>query len=200
MQFLMTQSSRGIGVTMTIDDLKKCTEKLLRTPNSINKWIEIADKHMQTKRENPYMFSLPRAHEFLSPIIYVYQKDIDGFLRYITSLRDEFSRGDKAWEDLQKVYRRINGRQVQAIRRERSARACEKAKELYGETDYHSRMQWVSDLEHAWASRRLEFLDGYRSKYKADRLDTETRTEALSEFWEIIDTEIYEGVNIPPWN
>ena len=75
-----------------------------------------------------------------------------------------------------------------------------KAKELYGDTDYHSRLQWVSDLEHLWAGRRLEFLDSYRSKYKSDRLDTETRAEALAEFWEIIDTEISEGRNIPPWN
>ena len=46
-------------------DLSDCTEKLLRTPTSINKWIEVADKHMQTKKADPDMYALPRAHEFL---------------------------------------------------------------------------------------------------------------------------------------
>tara|TARA_R100000655_G_scaffold46632_1_gene83602 strand:+ start:780 stop:1379 length:600 start_codon:yes stop_codon:yes gene_type:complete len=199
MQFIMTQISRFGDNTMTTD-LEECTEKLLRTPTSINKWIEIADKHMQTKRTDPVIFSLPRAHEFLSPMISVFQKDIEAFLDYIIMLRDNFSKGDKTWEDVQKVYRKINGRHVQAIRRGRASRACAKAQELYGETDYHSRLQWVSDLEHKWANRRLDFLDGYRAKYKTDRIDTETRKEALIEFWNMIDTEIYEGRNIPPWN
>ena len=198
MQFIMTQTSRGGEHTM-IEVLKECTEKLLRTPTSIKKWIEIADKHMQTKKADPDIYALPRAHEFLSPIIDTF-KDMEEFLDYIVMLRDNFSKGDKTWEDIQKVYRKINGRHVQAVRRDRASRACAKAQELYGETDYHSRMQWVSDLEHKWAGRRLEFLDGYRAKYKSDRLDTETRKEALLEFWNIIDTEIYEGRNIPPWN
>jgi len=180
-------------------DLNSCTEKLLRTPTSIKKWIEIADKHKQTKKTDPDMYALPRAHEFLAPVIDTL-KDMEEFLDYIVMLRDNFSKGDKTWEDIQKVYRKVNGRHVQAIRRDRASRACAKAQELYGETDYHSRLQWVSDLEHKWASRRLDFLDGFRSKYKSDRLDTEIRKDALIEFWNIIDTEIYEGRNIPPWN
>ena len=193
---LQTSTSRKRTSEM---NLSECTEKLLRTPTSINKWIEIADKHMQTKKADPDMYALPRAHEFLSPVIDTLN-DIEEFLDYIIMLRDNFSKGDKTWEDIQKVYRKINGRHVQAVRRDRASRACAKAQELYGETDYHSRMQWVSDLEHKWAGRRLEFLDAYRAKFKSDRLDTETRKDALIEFWNIIDTEIYEGRNIPPWN
>ena len=154
---------------------------------------------MQTKKADPDMYALPRAHEFLAPVIDTL-KDMEEFLDYIVMLRDNFSKGDKTWGDIQKVYRKVNGRHVQAIRRDRASRACAKAHELYGETDYHSRLQWISDLEHKWASKRLDFLDGFRAKYKSDRLDTEIRKDALIEFWNIIDTEIYEGRNIPPWN
>ena len=82
-------------------DLSDCTEKLLRTPTSINKWIEIADKHMQTKKADPDMYALPRAHEFLSPVIDALN-NIEEFLDYIIMLRDNFSKGDKTWEDIQK--------------------------------------------------------------------------------------------------
>ena len=198
MNSFLLQSSTSLKRTSEMD-LSDCTEKLLRTPTSINKWIEIADKHMQTKKADPDMYALPRAHEFLSPVIDALN-NIEEFLDYIIMLRDNFSKGDKTWEDIQKVFRKINGRHVQAVRRDRASRACAKAQELYGETDYHSRIQWVSDLEHKWAGRRLEFLDGSRAKFKSDRLDTETRKDALLEFWNTIDTEIYEGRNIPPWN
>ena len=195
--FVIQSSSSSERISQM--DLNSCTEKLLRTPTSIKKWIEIADKHMQTKKADPDMYALPRAHEFLAPVIDTL-KDMEEFLDYIVMLRDNFSKGDKTWGDIQKVYRKVNGRHVQAIRRDRASRACAKAHELYGETDYHSRLQWISDLENKWASKRLDFLDGFRAKYKSDRLDTEIRKDALIEFWNIIDTEIYEGRNIPPWN
>lgn len=101
---------------------------------------------------------------------------------------------------MQKLYRRVNGRYVQQIRRERASRACVKAEEIFGTTDYHSRLQWVADLEHSWAARRLLFLDSHREASKTERIDTETRAELLAEFWDIIDTEVFEGKGLPPWN
>ena len=79
------------------------------------------------------------------------------------------------------------------------ARAIIKADTLFGEIAYTKRMQWMAELEHVWAQRRLAFLEQQRKRLKQDRLSTELRTEMLLEFWDIIDTEIYEG-NIPPWN
>ena len=79
------------------------------------------------------------------------------------------------------------------------ARAIIKAEALYGEIPYTKRMQWMAEQEHIWAQRRLAFLEQQRKRLKQDRLSTDLRTEMLLEFWDIIDTEIYEG-NLPPWN
>jgi hypothetical protein len=154
---------------------------------------------MQTFAKDPSIFLLPKSHEFLKPLIEAYAFNIDGFVQYLVGIRDSFSKEDLAWEQVQSIQRRINGRYVQQQRRERAARAITKAEELYGKTDYHSRLKWVSDLEHKWASRRLLFLDKHRDSLKGERIDTETRAELLLEFWEIIDTEIFEG-DVPPWN
>lgn len=184
----------------TDDELRNCTEFLEKNPHSVQKWLNLADKYMQTLVANPEMFLLPKAHEFLKPVIARYAKDIDGFSRYLIDIRDTFSPTDLAWEQVQTIYRRVNGRFVQQLRRERSNRAIEKATELHGKPAYHSRLKWVSDLEHGWANRRLLFLDKYRDTMKGARIDVETRAELLAQFWEIIDTEIFEGKGLPPWN
>ena len=180
-------------------DLKETTDYLLRNPSNIKKWLTLADKYMQTFAKDPSTFLLPKTHEFLKPLVEAYAFNIDGFIQYLLGIRDSFSKEDLAWEQVQSIQRRINGRYVQQQRRERAQRAIAKAEELHGETDYHSRLKWVADLEHSWAGRRLLYLDKHRDERKRDRLDTETRAEVLLEFWEIVDTEIFEG-GVPPWN
>jgi len=182
------------------DGVQDCTDFFLKNPHSVQKWLNTVDKYMQTLTKEPDMFLLPRAHEFLKPLVEAYAADTEGFTHYLIYLRDSFSKSDLAWEHVQSIYRKINGRYVQQIRRERANRACEKAEELYGPTDYHSRLQWVADLEHSWAQRRLAYLEAHRNGRKSGRLDVETRAEILAEFWVAVDAEIKEGREIPPWN
>ena len=182
------------------NDLNEATNQLLRTPSKVGDYIQLVDNYMQTYKENPSLFAIPKPHSFMQPLVLAYAADPEGFISYLVSLRDNFAKSESAWETIQKQYRRINGRYVQQQRRERASRAAAKAEELYGPTDYHSRLQWVADLEHSWATRRLSFMDQHRGKAKQSRIDTETRAELLEEFWEMIDNEIKEGKEIPPWN
>jgi hypothetical protein len=187
---------------MTKEDQKAievCTAKLIQSPHSVKKWLTLADKYMQTFVADPEQLLLPKAHGFLKPLIEAYAYKTESFTQYILGVRDSFDKSDLAWEHAQSVYRRVNGRHTQQIRRERSGRAVAKAQELHGKAEYHARLKWVADLEHDWANRRLAFLDQHRAKFKSNRLDTETRAELLAEFWDVIDTEIYEG-DIPPWS
>ena len=179
--------------------LNETTQILLRNPSSIEKWLILSDKYMQTFAKDPSMFLLPKTHEFLKPLIEAYATNVEGFVQYLVGLRDSFSKEDMAWGQVQSIQRRVNGRFVQQHRRERAQRAISKAEDLYGESDYHSRLKWVADLEHTWAGRRLVYLDKHRDEGKSERLSTDHRAELLLEFWEIIDTEIFEG-GVPPWN
>lgn len=186
--------------TFTQTQVDEVTSTIVKNPHSVEKWLNLADKYMQTLAEDKTGFLLPKAHEFLKPLIYTYYTNVEGFSFYLIEVRDRFSKEDLTWDQVQKLYRRINGRYVQQVRRERASRACAKAEDIFGSTDYHSRLQWVADLEHLWAGRRLLFLDSHREASKTERIDTETRAELLAEFWDIIDTEIFEGKGLPPWN
>jgi hypothetical protein len=179
--------------------LPETTESLLRNPDKIAEWLSIADRHMQTYVENPNLVVLPRAHEFLRPLIEGFAKHLEGFADYILELRGNFARTSSQFKDIQAIYRRLNGRWVQQQRRERMIRAVEKAESLHGEIPYTKRMQWMAELEHEWAQRRLAFLEQQRKRLRMERMATELRTEYLLEFWDIIDTEIYKG-DLPPWN
>jgi hypothetical protein len=179
--------------------LSAVTATLLRNPDKVEEWLTIADKHMTSYEDNPEVFLLPKAHEFLKPLIEAYSNNLEGFTQYVLEIRDSFDRRSLQFVKVQAIYRRLNGRYVQQSRRERMARAIIKAEALYGEIPYTKRMQWMAEQEHIWAQRRLAFLEQQRKRLKQDRLSTDLRTEMLLEFWDIIDTEIYEG-NLPPWN
>lgn len=179
--------------------LEETTSALLRNPDKVSEWVIIADKHMMSYAKDQRLFVLPKQHEFMKPLIEAFAHDLVGFAEYLLQLRDNFDRRSRQFVDIQAVYRRVNGRSVQQQRRERMARAIAKAEELYGEIAYTKRMQWMAELEHHWAQRRLAFLEQQRKRLKQERLSTEMRTEMLLEFWDIIDTEIYKG-ELPQWN
>jgi len=184
---------------LTDSELQATIEIFLRSPDKAAEWLTLADKYAQAYLEDPKIFLLPTAHGFLKPIIERYANDLEGLAQYIETVRDAFDRRSAQWLAIQRVYRRINGRHVQQLRRSRSNRAVEKAIELFGSVDYQTRLQWVANLENDWAKRRLVFLDAQRDKFKGGRISVEDRVELLAEFWNDIDTEIYEG-RLKKWN
>ena len=184
---------------LTDSALQTTIEIFLRSPDKAAEWLTLADKYAQAYLEDPKIFLLPTAHGFLKPIIERYANDLEGLAQYVETVRDAFDRRSAQWLALQRVYRRINGRHVQQLRRSRSNRAVEKAIELFGSVDYQTRLQWVANIENDWAKRRLVFLDAQRDKFTGGRISVEDRVELLAEFWNDIDTEIYEG-RLKKWN
>ena len=184
---------------LTDSELQATIEIFLRSPDKAAEWLTLADKYAQAYLEDPKIFLLPTAHGFLKPIIERYANDLEGLAQYVETVRDAFDRRSAQWLAIQRVYRRINGRHVQQLRRSRSNRAVEKAIELFGSVDYQTRLQWVANLENDWAKRRLVFLDAQRDKSTGGRISVEDRVELLAEFWNDIDTEIYEG-RLKKWN
>lgn len=179
--------------------LRHTTDILLGSPDNTATWLRTADRYIQSYLEDPKSFVLPKDYAFLRPLVENYAYDLEGFVRYIVGVRDCFDSKSAVFAHLQQLYRTVMGRHVQKVRRERAARAVAKAEELYGDTDYHTRLHWVSKLEHSWAQRRLEFLTKHRERSENNRISSEERAELLAEFWDAIETEIYNG-EVPPWN
>lgn len=179
--------------------LKACTDLFLRSPDKLKSWLNLADTYMQAFVKDKESFLMPKAHAFMAPVVEAYAKDIDGFVQYLVSLRDAFDRDSRVWEDVQTIHRRVNGRYIQQVRRERSGRALAKAQEIHGDAPFHEKLQWSSRLEHEWAQRRLAFLEKQRIRIKEKHIPADLRAEFLAEFWDIIDTEIFEG-KVPGWS
>jgi len=182
--------------TYTLGDT---VDLLLENPDLVGTRLSTADKYMRAYNENPDGFILPRDYAYLKPIIDAYAGDLGRFVEFVAEMRDCLPKGSLGYSKTQDVYRRIMGRHTQQVRRERADRAIAKAEELYGDTDFHTRLKWVSDLEHQWAKRRLAALTDRREKTENNRLSSDERNEVLLEFWDEIDTEINEG-KVPPWN
>ena len=107
--------------------LSLLTETVLRNPDKVKDWLDIADKHMMSYANNPDVFLLPKAHEFMKPLIEAFAHDTEGYAQYLVDLRDNFDRRSLPFVEIQAIYRRVNGRAVQQARRERIARAVAKA-------------------------------------------------------------------------
>ena len=178
-------------------DLSETTDKLLSSPEKTADWLALADDYMQRYNENPDMFVLPKMHMFLLPLLETYAKNCQAYLQYLVGIRDSFQRNSMYYKEVQMVYRRINGRCVQQMRRERLGRAIAKAEAMYGRTDFHTRLKWSAQLEKKWAQRRIKFLNDARG---GKRMNVEDRAELLAEFWDIIDTEIADNIGIPTWD
>ena len=176
--------------------LNEATDVVLFDPDRTPMWIHAADRYLQLYNQDPESFILPRQYAVLEPIISSYANNLGGFLGYVRGIRD--SMGDLPQAKLvQQIYRRVNTRYTQQIRRERSERALRKAEELYGPAPFILRQAWVARLEHLWAKRRLAYLDSHRPK--GGRLNIDERAEILGEFWGEIDHEIATGERIPRW-
>jgi hypothetical protein len=176
-----------------------CRERLLKHPDRICDRLNVLDKHMQSYDQQHQTVLLPAGYDFLQPLAAAFARDLGGFSVFVLGLRDSFDRRSRQFVDIQKLYRRVNGRYVQQSRRERMARAAEKAEQLFGPVPYPQRIQWMTDVEHGWAKRRISFLKVARKTSGEQHLPTEDRAEALLEFWDNIDTEIHDG-RLPKWN
>lgn len=180
------------------DALDDCVRTLFAGPSTIVEHLTLADRYMQ----NPDVTSekmLPKAHEFLLPLIMKYRGDLDGFVRFTTEMRDNYNRTEQVWRDIQAFYRKLNGRLVQKGRRDRIQRAVDVATRLWGPVDYHTRLKWAAEVENGWAGRRLVILEAHRSRLGTKHIPHEIQAGILDEFWETIDNEIEKG-SLPKWN
>lgn len=64
-------------VNKTEEPTAAVTVQLLRNPDKVREWLTVADRHMQSYANNPEIFLLPKAHEFLNPLIRAFAHDLE---------------------------------------------------------------------------------------------------------------------------
>jgi len=153
-------------------------------------WIKLANMYIVSFNKMPDSFVLPAKHAILAPVINAFYDSDEGFAEYIRALRDQFPRGPQR-DALHILYRTVNGRVVQQVRRARLARALLAVEAAIGrklEADERDRV--AAKLEQHWGKRRTDYLNAVRSTTDKGRINTDERSSMLAEFWEQVDGEI----------
>lgn len=175
-----------------MSNLRLFTEKLLRDPESAEQ-LRIADSYMRQTSELGRKFVLPREYVHLKPLVDTYSKDLDGFVEYVKSLRDQVPPRSGNYITLHELYRTILVRQVQYARRARINRALEWVKKHHPELNAEQRAKWARKVEQQWGRRRMRMMEEARRMTHNGRLNVAEREGMLEAFWKEIDKEIEKG-------
>lgn len=172
---------------------------LYEVPDKAAELLALADMYIRAFNEAPEQFILPHDHAILLPLIERYHSNMAAFVLYVLGVRDSLPPKSLWHEAVHDLYRRLSGRYVQRVRRERMNRAMAKAVELYGDAPYDVKARWLRRLEKLWAQRRLAFLADWRRGRAHRTLSRTDQADALTEFWDMIEQEIANGERIPKW-
>lgn len=161
-------------------------------------WLELADSYIELFNKNPKVFRLPKDHVKLKPLIENFAYDMDGFVDFVLSVRNEASK--QQYKGIHEFYRRVVVRRTQQQRRRRLTQGVRQIEEDLGmrfSADQVSRVSvW---LEQYWGKERMDRLDEARSHTSGGRISTDVRTEICDAFWAEVDKGLNEGiVPIPP--
>lgn len=174
--------------------IREATDFILDSGEPV-KWIRLLDMYVEQYRKYPSAFVLPREHYVLEPLVAVFVRNPEQLVPYIKVIRDTLPKGEQAFE-VNGLYRTILTRYVQQERRERMARALDKAEDLFGKFESsEERSQYENKLYALWATRRKELLA--KGAKTTGRLSVQERADVLELFWKEIDKEIDEG-RLPP--
>ena len=176
-------------------DLSEATQFIFYSGDPAQ-WLRLADTYIQQYNAMPRLFILPREHAQLKPVVEAFARDDRGLTDYVLGFRNDLPDGEQKIA-VNALYRKINVRYVQRVRRERLTRALDMAEKKFGTLDYEARLKYSKKLEQAWGRRRLDWLADVRRKMGRRNIPLEEMNDALSVFWAGVDDEIERG-EVPP--
>lgn len=170
-------------------DLRAATRTILDSDEPAD-WLQLADMYIASFVAMPDSFVLPAQHAVLAPVVNAFYDNDVAFAEYVRALRDELPKGARR-AAVHYVFRTINGRATQQVRRARMARALLVVEAMLGrKLEPDERKRVAAKLEQHWATRRREFLKAARGSTHKGRLTTDEQSALLKEFWDEIDAEI----------
>lgn len=136
---------------------------------------------------------LPIEHVELATLIEKYQGSFPQFVDYVRRMRDTVAPKSDNYISLHELYRMLEVRLVQQMRRDRARRALDVFESDNPTATWEEKTKWLRKVEQSWGRRRMATLDAARRKTGEGRLNTAERESILAEFWSEIDREIQSG-------
>jgi len=173
--------------------LAELREHLLYLPDIADK-LKVADSYLVLHARMGSGFILPAQHAVVKPILDYYAGDLTGWVKYVKGIRDRIGRSDERWADLQELYRMLEIRNTQRIRRERlnSALAVALSRKLIADNK-SAKAAYERRCTLEWMRLRTLTLDAARKGSPSKRLTEDERSKLLDEFWEGVDQQLAAG-------
>ena len=177
--------------------VREATQAILDSPDPAG-LLRLAEGYMDFWAKQPSKFVLPREHLVLEPVINTFAAKRDTFFKYVMAIRDELAH-DKdrtgnagKYEAMQRLYRTLEVRVAQRIRRERLRSAAEWFIRTDPQVPTAQRNVWLRRLEQKWARQRLQYLAAHR-KQAGGALKEDERRAHLDDFWRVVDDQLRAG-------
>ena len=160
--------------------------------------VELLDAYIQMYKKSVITFIMPTEHQKLFYAVVKFSSDLKGYVEFISQTRDVL--GEKHFDKMQFVFRRINSRFTQIERRRRLKSATEIIGSVLRKDFTVGQKNAVESwLENYWSKERLDDLEYARKRGKSIRLSTEERAEICDGFWSTVDHELKNKRSpIPP--
>ena len=175
-------------------DLKELRDTLLRVDHP-EKILSLADTYMKHMQEAGTEFRLPKEHIVVKVLLEYYAEDLGGWVKFVRGVRDRLPMVGRSYHPgVNKVYRTLETRYVQVVRRKRiDAAVAQAVKKRLIEDDYASKVAYSNKCVQAWKLRRDNMLKMAANQTKSGRLSVEEREGMLEEFWLHVDEETRNG-------
>ena len=175
-------------------NIKEFRDTLLRLerPEEI---LRLADEYLQDLEHKGDRFILPREHIVVKPALEYYAGDMEGWVRFIKSVRDRLPvDGRRYHSGVQSFFRTVIIRLTQTQRRARLDAAVEMAvRKRLITNEYDDKMRYARRCTQVWKQRRDNLLRQHSAQTGSGRLSVEEREELLAEFWAGVANEIANG-------
>lgn len=161
-----------------------------------DQWLILADDYI--KRFEAFsdsdQFELPAKHAWLEPAIAYYAHDLEGWVKFIKSVRDRLPAKSQEFAKVFDFYKDVNARMLVQRQRQREEMAYDVAvrKQMLKDTP-ENRKRYAKRCTQYWANQRRMMLDNVRASSPTGRVSVDHREELLKEFWENIEAMIENG-------
>lgn len=161
-----------------------------------DQWLILADKYIEQYQEfsDSNMFELPAKHAWLEPAIAYYAGDLEGWVKFVRSVRDRLPPKSIEFDKVHDYYKDINARMLVQRQRRLEDMAYDVAvrKRLLADTP-ENRSRYAKRCTQLWKKQRKNMLDTVRADSPTGRVSVDHREKLLKEFWENIASMIDNG-------
>lgn len=177
--------------------LRELRDTLL-TISHPERWLILADDYLNRFEAQGKEFILPKEHKILAPILNHYVGDLEGWMRFVRSVRNGLPPRSLEYSRVHYVYSKVESRFLVGRERRLTGLALDVAlaEKLIPDTK-EAKARYADRCRQHWKKLRAAMLNEARRASPTGRVSMNHRKELLKAFWAQLENDLNNG-KIPP--